>query len=273
VGAVQRLATVVIVGLVALSTLLVLYLADESNRIDAREEQLHEDAIERATTNYMSLCLACHGPAGEGSMAGDGRIGMPLGGVNTSLNQQGIKADGTPFPGGVAARTTAINKVLHEGRGAMPAWGEAYGGPLNDEQIKELTYFIQHVDWNEIYNHAVELSDGYPTTIPTATATPGSGEPTAVPEPGTFNVEMKDIAFAETTLTVPANTEITINLTNTGAAPHAFKIEALGVDSGEYASGQSGAVTFNSGEPGTYTYICPVPGHADIGMVGTIVVE
>lgn len=272
-GAVQRLATVVIVGLVALSTLLVLYLADESNRIDAREEQLHADAIERATSNYMSLCLACHGPAGEGATAGDGRIGMALGGANTILNQEGIRPNGTPYPGGVAQRTTDIKKVLHEGRGAMPAWGEAFGGPLNDEQINELTYLIQHVDWNEIYNHAVELSEGYPTTIPIATATAGSGEPTAVPEPGTFSVEMKDIVFAETTLTVPANTEITINLTNTGVSPHAFKIEELGVDSGEYASGQSGAVTFNSGEPGTYTYLCPVPGHADIGMVGTIVVE
>ena len=40
-GAVQKLATVVIVGMVALSTLLVIYLADEPNRMatDAVEQE------------------------------------------------------------------------------------------------------------------------------------------------------------------------------------------------------------------------------------------
>ena len=44
-GAVQKLATVVIVGLVALATVLVFYLADESNRIKAEESAQDHDAI------------------------------------------------------------------------------------------------------------------------------------------------------------------------------------------------------------------------------------
>lgn len=55
-----------IVGLVALSTILVLYLADESNRIKAEEEEQQEAAVERGTANYISLCMSCHGPAGKG---------------------------------------------------------------------------------------------------------------------------------------------------------------------------------------------------------------
>ena len=54
-GSVQRLATVVIVGLVALSTILFLYLGDEDNRINAKEEEHLENTINRATENWTAL--------------------------------------------------------------------------------------------------------------------------------------------------------------------------------------------------------------------------
>ena len=37
--------------------------------------------------------------------------------------------------------------------------------------------------------------------------------------------------------------------------------------------GESVFSEFIPGEPGTYYYICTVPGHRDMGMVGTIIVE
>ena len=261
----------VIVGLVALSTILVLYLADEGNRIKAEEEEQLHASIERAQANYLSLCLSCHGPAGEGYEEGTGRVGFPLGGSNTSVNQEGINAQGTPVSGGVDARAEIIRTTLHNGRGLMPAWGEENGGPLNDEQINELVTFIQHVDWNEVYNASVEESGGYPTVQPTAA--PTESAPTEVPAEGTYNVEMKDIAFAETELTVPANTEITINLTNTGASTHNFTIDELNVASGDYAAAQTGTVTFTTGEPGEYVYYCSIPGHKEAGMVGKLIVQ
>ena len=272
-GAVQRLATMVIVGLVALSTILVLYLADESNRITAKEEELQHSAIERATANYLSLCLSCHGPAGEGRLAGDGRIGAALGGTNTSLNQEGVRADGTPYPGGLEARTSYLSKTIHNGLpgGIMPAWGEENAGALNNDQIEELVTFIQHVDWNEVYNEAVEASGGYPTTEPTTA--PTAAAPTEEPAAGAYHIEMKDIAFAETTLELPANTDVTINLTNTGALTHSFDIDELNVHSGDMAGGETKTITFNTGAAGTYEYYCAVPGHREAGMVGTLTVK
>lgn len=268
-GAVQRLATMVIVGLVALSTILVLYLADEDNRIKAEEEEQQEAAIERATANYISLCLSCHGPAGQGYAGGDGRIGAPL---NTSENQQGVNAQGTPVSGGVEARADIIRTTIHEGRPGtlMPAWGEENSGPLNNEQINELVTMIQHVDWNEVYNQAVEESGGYPTAPPAATTAPEATEAPA--QPNTYNVEMVDIAFAETELIVPANTEITINLTNTGAGPHNFTIDELGVASSDLPSGGTETITFNTGAPAEYEYYCSIPGHREAGMVGKLLV-
>jgi plastocyanin len=288
VGAVQKLATVVIVGLVALATVLVLYLADEDNRIEAEEEAQEHAAIERATANYLSLCLSCHGPAGEGYLTpgemGTGRIGAPLGGNTfaTKMNQEGLQADGSPVPGGVNARATVLAQTIHEGRVevGMPAWGEENGGPLNPAQIEEMVTMIQHVDWNEVYNEAIKMYGGYPTAAPndprrTPTATAEGGEPTAAATTtGTagVSVEMVDINFAPKEITIPANTDVTIDLVNTGATVHNFNVEALDVHSGDYSPGQTGTVTINAA-PGEYEYICSIPGHKESGMVGKLIVQ
>jgi plastocyanin/mono/diheme cytochrome c family protein len=289
VGAVQKLATVVIVGLVALATVLVLYLADENNRIKAQEQSQQDDAIERATQNYLSYCLRCHGPAGEGRTApgeaGTGRIGAPLGGANTSLNQQGVYANGTPYPGGVDARATVIAQTITNGRTAvgMPAWGQENGGPLNDSQIEELTVMIQHVDWNEVYNEAIKMYGGYPTAEPAATPTPGAGA-TAAPTQGTAppagggqastspTVNLEDIKFDPTAITIPANTDVTVTLVNKGATAHTFDIDALNIHSGEIQPGETKTITINAAA-GSYQYYCAIPGHKEAGMVGTLTVQ
>jgi len=257
----------VIVGLVALSTILVLYLADENNRIGAEEEEQQEASIERATANYLSLCMTCHGPAGEGYTAGDGRIGFPL---NTSENQHGVNAEGTPVSGGMEGREALLRKTIHEGRGAMPAWGQENAGPLNSDQIDELVVMIQHADWNKIYNEAIEQSGGYPTVAPTATK--ATEEPQQPSQPNTYNVALDDTFFDPAELVVPANADITINLTNDGVSTHTFDIDELGVDSGEIPAGGTKTLTFNTGNPAVYEYYCAIPGHREAGMVGKLTV-
>jgi nitrite reductase (NO-forming) len=93
-----------------------------------------------------------------------------------------------------------------------------------------------------------------------------SGAPTSV------DLNMVDIAFEPVDFTIAANTEVTLNLTNSGALPHAFQLEDGSVESSELPGGGTETLTLNL-PPGTYSYICPVPGHADAGMVGTITVE
>ena len=88
----------------------------------------------------------------------------------------------------------------------------------------------------------------------------------------TVAVHMVDIAYDQKSLTVPANTPITINLDNAGVGPHNFNIDALNVHSGDYQPGQKGTVTFTA-LPGTYTYYCSQPGHKEAGMVGTLIVQ
>ena len=101
-GAVQKLATVVIVGMVALSTLLVIYLADEPNRMSAEAVEQEDVAIERGINTYLQNCVVCHGPAGEGysepGAEGTGRIGMPLGG-DTELGRKAQELNQSDGPG------------------------------------------------------------------------------------------------------------------------------------------------------------------------------
>ena len=85
-------------------------------------------------------------------------------------------------------------------------------------------------------------------------------------------VVMVDIAFQPTEITIPANTDVTIQLTNNGVAIHNFVVDELSINSGDFTSGQAGSVTVNA-PAGSYQYYCSVPGHKEIGMVGTLTVQ
>jgi len=85
---------------------------------------------------------------------------------------------------------------------------------------------------------------------------------------------------------VKSGDEITFSVANAGKSFHAFGVTKsdegfTGIIPGsEVASannplkpGESGSVTFVAGAPGTYYYICTVPGHALQGMKGSFIVE
>jgi uncharacterized cupredoxin-like copper-binding protein/mono/diheme cytochrome c family protein len=284
VGAVQKLATVVIVGMVALATLLVIYLADEPSRMAAEAVEQEDVAVERGISTFLQNCVVCHGPAGEGysepGAEDTGRIGMPLGG-DTELGRAARELNQSEDPVTRQERYDLITKTLHNGRGLMPAFGRgAEGGALlNDEQIHELALMIQNADWDLVYNHAIEASGGYPT-FPPAPAPAGGAAPTPAPagaggEAGDvatsdqFTVESHDIAFVPTEIEVPSDTEVTILLPNLGASPHNFSIDELDI-SVDIAPGETKEVTITAPE-GEYEYYCNIPGHKEAGMVGTLI--
>ncbi|HET8524582.1 MAG TPA: cupredoxin domain-containing protein, partial [Thermomicrobiales bacterium] len=282
-GAVQRLATVVIIGLVALATILVLYLADEPNRIKAEQQEQQDTAVTRGIDLYVTNCLPCHGPGGEGFLTpgeqGTGRIGAPLGGNTyaTQLNQEGVQ-NGTPYPGGMKARTQYIHDTIVNGKPGtkMPAWGDQ----LNDSQINDIVTMIEHVDWNRVYNTAIATDGGYPTPPPGATQAPAAAEATQAPAGGgqasgsTANEvtvimgKPTEFAFDPSEFTIPANTDVTIHLKNEGSTTHDFSIDALKI-AHSLEVGQSADITINA-PAGDYEYYCNVPGHKEGGMVGTL---
>ena len=98
-----------------------------------------------------------------------------------------------------------------------------------------------------------------------------AGDGGSTPE-ASVAVELVDISFKPNAITVPANTAVAVALTNNGAAPHNFNIDALGVHSSNLSSGQAETVSINAA-PGDYQYYCNIPGHKQAGMVGTLTVQ
>jgi nitrite reductase (NO-forming) len=85
---------------------------------------------------------------------------------------------------------------------------------------------------------------------------------------------------------VKSGDEVTFSVVNTGKSFHAFGIasdpenfnnvlwnSAIASPNNPLKPGESGSVTFTAGAPGTYYYICTVPGHALQGMKGSFIVE
>ncbi len=85
---------------------------------------------------------------------------------------------------------------------------------------------------------------------------------------------------------VNSGDEVTITSVNAGKSFHAFGVvsnpddfnsvifdSAIAAANNPLKPGESGSVTFLAGAPGTYYYICTVPGHALQGMQGSFIVE
>lgn len=282
-GAVQKLATVVIIGLTALATLLVLYLADEPNRRDAEATEQEDVAIERGISSYITYCLSCHGPAGEGSEGNSGYIGKPIGG-----NTQARVLNQSTDPVVHQDRQNYIRMRIHAGfptgcsrtpnaTCVMPAWGEDYGGELNNEQIEELVVMIQNVDWDVVYNDAIAANGGQYPQPPAATEAAASSGQSAQAQggaaPQVVELTATGIAWSSNNLTVPVGG--TIKITNDGTGgEHNFAIEGYN-DASPVDLPQGQTIEWQVPAdlaPGTYTFYCEIPGHRAAGMEGTLTI-
>ncbi len=84
-----------------------------------------------------------------------------------------------------------------------------------------------------------------------------------------------ELKFDKSKLTTKAG-KVTIDLDNpsSATAPHAVEVEGNGVEeeTKTIQPGQKASVTVDL-KPGTYEYYCPVDGHKDAGMEGTLTVQ
>lgn len=303
-GAVQKLATVVIIGLVAMATVLVIYLADEPSRRGGESTEQEALALERGTELYITYCMQCHGPNGYGA-ANENEDPRRVGAV---LNQSIAPPDlSNPLsvefqsddPVQQDRAEDYIRYSLLYGKPPDPRDAEkqmpAFGQELNVEEINDLIYLVMYADWNYVYNEAV-LSTGEGQAQSICDATPTNTEaceavedpeplyPTvppeddseeeATPEPsadGAVLLEAQDpYAWSQNEITVQPGD--TIQVVNAGVSEHNFVVEDLGIE--QDLTGDPVEVTIPAdAAPGEYEFICSIPGHAQNGMVGTLIVE
>ena len=110
-------------------------------------------------------------------------------------------------------------------------------------------------------------------TVQPSPSTAPSGAMTS-PEAGqTVTVVGTEFAFTPSTITVKKGQAVTVTFKNNGQYPHNFTVAELNVKSETVSPGQETTVTFTPDKAGSFTFICSVPGHADRGMKGTLVVQ
>lgn len=111
-------------------------------------------------------------------------------------------------------------------------------------------------------------SDSSSTASGTATGAAATGGPTL-----TIATDPTELAFTKTDLTAKAG-PTTIELNNVSSTEHELEVKSPdGEDVGEVHPISQGKGSFTADlKPGTYTFVCNQPGHAET-MHGTINVE
>jgi len=95
----------------------------EPGRMSATMSRFRAESASRGEKLYADYCAACHGAKGEGTTA-------------PALNAK-------EFLG--RAKDEVIFDLTRTGipNTAMPAWGQAHGGPLTDEQVRDIVAFVR----------------------------------------------------------------------------------------------------------------------------------
>ena len=132
--------------LAVISLALPLYWLGEPGRHDGLIELSGNQFASRGSQSYEERCSACHGPGAVGGVAS----------YTVTDNQGRFVAQSewkAPSLTSVFSRFTLeeVNYVLNYGRqnSPMPAWGLAGGGPLNTQQIEELTAYLESIQLTE----------------------------------------------------------------------------------------------------------------------------
>jgi plastocyanin len=123
-----------------------------------------------------------------------------------------------------------------------------------------------------VYVYLTQAGQGGAATPQASPAASPVGGQTGDTQAGANAISLVDIAFEPNELTIAADTDVTITVTNNGALPHTFTLPDQGIDTGELAAGASADVTINL-PAGEYRFICTVVGHEGAGMVGTLIVQ
>ena len=83
----------------------------------------------------------------------------------------------------------------------------------------------------------------------------------------------QDTTYSTTTIEVRAGSFVALEFTNAGAVFHDWHVDGLANVEAAARPGQAGHVRFKIDAPGRYPFECTVPGHADAGMRGVLIVD
>jgi plastocyanin len=87
-----------------------------------------------------------------------------------------------------------------------------------------------------------------------------------------IEIDTTAFEFAPKTIEIPAGATVRLTFRNRGWGMHDLQIDGVEDAHVQARPDQVTHLTFNAPPPGTYRYWCTLPGHAEAGMVGKLVV-
>lgn len=119
-----------------------------------------------------------------------------------------------------------------------------------------------------------------PLPTPTIAPTTVQASPTPISSPSAtqestqkITITGNEFAFTPSTITVKKGQVVELTFKNDGKFPHNLTISDLSLATKTIQPGQEDTITFTPSKTGSFSFICTVPGHADRGMRGALIVQ
>lgn len=126
-----------------------LYWVVEPARINAKRDDFFMQDVEFGRAQFAQACVSCHGENAQGGFAPhpDPDIDAPwpapqLNNIMARYQDSEIVTDVREF----------MIQTVKQGRNGtpMPAWGTAYNGPMNDQQVESIVDYILSIQTGEL---------------------------------------------------------------------------------------------------------------------------
>src|SRR6478672_5328490 len=144
-------------------------------------------------------------------------------------------------------------------------------GRLASIDLKEMGT-MRHVGWSIA---AAAIGMVLVGTACTASSGSASAQTADAASASTYAVTLSDeLTITPALIDAPANTALTFTVTNEGKGQHSFAVQAPGqtFETAMLDGGATATLDVPGLAAGNYEYLCTVPGHADAGMKGTLMV-
>lgn len=139
IGTIAFMLTMIILGFVALR---------EPARMETFTDAYQGRSVERGAMAFANNCATCHGVNGRAEECFDASSGEPTGCVGRPLNNADLLCGDRPqrleATGWTGSKMNFIQSAVAAGRAGtqMPAWSQDFGGPLQQNEVRNVTLFV-----------------------------------------------------------------------------------------------------------------------------------
>lgn len=158
IGTIAFMLTMIILGFVSLR---------EPARMETFTDAREGRSIERGAEAFGDNCSTCHGVNGRAEECFDPSSGEPTGCIGRRLNNPDLLCGTRPQrlveTGWSGSKLNFVQSAVAAGRPGteMPAWSQDYGGPLQPNEVRNVTLFVLNWENEELCGdqEAVELPE------------------------------------------------------------------------------------------------------------------